>query len=130
MKDTIKNYGELKKLINHGDKVTLQGKLMSNDKVNRMPMSEVTLFLAQGWFEVECKSDLTVKPAIEGEFIGKGDEPKNKSPDMRDAMGYAAMVQAQQSAIFQRQQAGMQGSSYSGFGGVGKAVGLGGGIFG
>jgi hypothetical protein len=127
MTETIKNYGELKQLINHGDKVTLEGKLMTNKKVDSMPMAEVRLCIEQG--------DFKSNPAIEGEFIGKDDKPfdpmstgaaEQSRLNVARAQQHAAMANAQMQAQSQFYNSGMAGQS--GLGGLGQS-GLGG-IFG
>lgn len=88
MKQTIKRYGELKKLISQGHTVTLDGRAMNNDKVNAMRMIEVQTAIKDEQFKVE---------AIEGEFIGKDDKPKSNEYryDPRDQAIHAQMQMAQ-----------------------------------
>ena len=123
MKEPIKNYGELKQLINHGDEVTLNGKLMTNEKVNRMSMAEVRLCIEHG--------DFKANPAIEGEFIGKDDQtafdPMSTSAAEQSrlnaarAQQYAAMANAQMQCQANGACGGL--SQYAqGFGGIGQAA--------
>jgi len=140
MKETIKNYSELKQLINHGDKVTLDGKLMTNEKVNSMPMAEVRLCIEQGDFKTDS--------AIEGEFIGKDDQPKypslgnglgrlvsgaemNRQQDAARAQYQSTMANAQMQAQMTSQALRGQSKFYNGLGGLGQAPmgGIFGGLF-
>lgn len=119
MNEVIKNYGELKQLINHGDKVTLDGKLMTSEKVNRMPMAEVRLCIEQGSF----KSD----PAIEGEFIGKDDKPKERiygfeSDAARQAAMNMTMAERQMATQAYNQLGELGGHGFGGIGGLGQAA--------
>ena len=105
MKEQVKTYPELKELISSGVKVTMNGKLMNHAKLSEIPLHEIKLFLAQGYFEYEQKTDLAVKPAIEGEFIGKGEPVVEGVDQLRQS-------QNQHWAAIQQRNALMQASAY------------------
>lgn len=129
MKTVITTYPELKKYIGRDEKVTMKGALMNANRLLTIPIHDIKLMLSQGYFSVEIDTGIIEKPAIEGEFIGKGDEPSKRKEQADNARN---MFWAQQQAMGQqnamnaggRQQAAAQGDIY-GLGGVAAAFGRG-----
>ena len=122
MKEVIDTYPELKRLIGAGERVTMKGRPMTHAYVNDMAFIDVKESITAGHFEVEHKE------AIEGEFIGKGDDPKvdtwSGNFDPRHAVRSGAQSQHQMNAAnaAARQQALSGGCYGAGLGGLGSAL--------